>query len=244
MATFRTIRKTLHAKKKPGYNASLAWFFKTKKGEYGYGDKFLGITVPHIRTIAKQFQDISLGTITLLLSSPWHEERLLGLHILRLQFALAKKPSTQKKIYAFFMRMKKAANNWDLVDASVPSIVGVYWLSLYDKKKSWVEKMQDSLLRSRSLWDRRIAIVATYAFIRAGRFDLTLRAAKALLNDSEDLLHKATGWMLREVGKKDTHVLLAFLHEYASRMPRTMLRYAIEKFPPHERTYFLTLPRI
>ena len=243
MASLRTIRETLHSARKPGYDITLAWFFKTKKGEYGYGDKFLGITVPHMRLVAKQCKDASLSIITHLLSSSWHEERLLGLLILRLQFDAAKSQTIEKRIYLFFIRMKKAVNNWDLVDSSAPYIVGAYWLRQYVKKKTWVEKTQDALLASRSLWDRRIAVVATLAFIRTGNFDLTLRAAKALIHDKEDLLHKATGWMLREVGKKDKKVLFTFLRSNASSMPRTMLRYAIEKCTREERNFFLHIPR-
>jgi 3-methyladenine DNA glycosylase AlkD len=243
MAHLRAIREILHKARKPGYDQTLAWFFKTKKGEYGYGDTFLGITVPQIRIVANEFKDVSLPIITLLLSSSWHEERLLGLLILRLQFEDAKNQALEKRLYHFFLRMKKAVNNWDLVDSSAPYIVGAYWLRQYDKKKSWVEKTQDTFLASKSLWDRRIAIVATLSFIRARKFDLTLRAAKALLQDKEDLLHKATGWMLREVGKKDKKVLFAFLRTYASCMPRTMLRYAIEKCTREERDFFLHIPR-
>ncbi len=241
--SFKTIRATLLDLKKPGYDKTLARFFKTKKGEYGYGDKFLGITVPVLRTLAKQYRDLSLSTLTLLLISPWHEERLLGLYILQFQYASAEKLSAKKKIYLFYMRMKKTVNNWDLVDTSAPYIVGQYWLSLFPKKKSWVLKTQHTLLHSRSLWDRRIGVVATHAFIRRGIFEPTFLAAEALLRDTEDLLHKAVGWMLREVGKKDFDVLTQFLEKNAHIMPRTMLRYAIEKYPARERSRFLRIPR-
>ena len=205
-------------------------FFKTGPGEYGEGDRFLGISVPAVRKVATACRDLSLPAIADLLRSPWHEERLLALLLLVRQYTDGT-PAHRDAIYRLYIRSTAHINNWDLVDCSA-SIVGVH---LHKSGRMQLRR----LARSSSLWERRIAIVATYAYTRRGEFDETLRIAALLLNDPHDLIHKAVGWMLREVGKRDRAVEEAFLRTHARRMPRTMLRYAIERFPAAQRRRFL-----
>ena len=214
----KALRKVADPKKVPIYQC----FFKTGKGEYGAGDRFLGITVPVQRTIARQFIDLPLSEISKLLKSPIHEDRLTALEILK-----AKKLSPA--IINFYLKHTQYINNWDLVDTSAPYILG----PLVDRKILY------KLAQSKNLWKRRIAIVTTQYFIRNGDFADSIKIAQMLLGDSHDLIHKATGWMLREVGKKDLAVLEKFLTKHASRMPRTMLRYAIEKFSEAKRQEYL-----
>ena len=197
-------------------------FFRTGPGEYGEGDEFLGLKVPQIRKLAREFRALPLKEVEGLLKSKWHEARLLALVILVDQFERADE-RMRDAIFRLYLRSTKFINNWDLVDASAPHIVGAHI-----KDRSLLTK----LARSKSLWERRIAIVATQHFIRNHDLKDTFRLAKNLLDDKHDLIHKATGWMLREAGKRDRDALVAFLEEHATRMPRTMLRYAIEKFPP------------
>ena len=206
-------------------------FFKTGKGEYGEGDRFLGIRVPVLRNVVKQHQAIELQDIQKLLRSDFHEERLCALLLLVQKFS---KGSTKEKasIYKFYLKNTRYINNWDLVDSSAYQIVGVY---LADKE----HYILYDLAESNDLWQRRIAIMATFHFIRNNRFDTTLNLAKILLADQEDLIHKAVGWMLREIGKRDIGTAKAFLRTHYKRMPRTMLRYAIEKFPEEERKRYL-----
>ncbi len=206
----------------------LARFFKTNVGEYGHGDVFLGITVPAQRKIAQKFQEISREELSKLLQSSVHEHRFTALEILVMQFERAS-AREQKQIVAFYLAHTKWINNWDLVDTSAPYILGAYLV--HEKDRSILLK----LATSTHLWERRIAIVSTYALIRTGRFEETLQISEQLLSDSHDLIHKAVGWMLREVGKKDAEVLRTFLATHAHTMPRTMLRYAIEKFGKEER---------
>jgi len=206
-------------------------FFKTGPGEYGHGDRFLGLTVPQIRTVARQHRALPLPELSRLLDSEWHEERLLALMIAVHQFRRGD-TATRKAIHHFYLKKTDRINNWDLVDLSARDIVGGY---LLDRSRSPLAR----LARSRSVWERRIAIIATYAFIQRGEFDDTLRIAEALLGDGHDLIHKAVGWMLREVGKRDVAVLRAFLDEHAPQMPRTALRYAIERFPASLRRRYL-----
>jgi len=206
-------------------------FFKTGKGEYAEGDRFLGITVPSVRAIAAGFRELPLAEVTMLLRSPWHEERLLALVLLVYQFERGG-PAVQEKIYRLYLRSSRYINNWDLVDSSAPQIVGRY---LEKRSRAVLYR----LALSRNLWERRIAILATFHFIRRQEFGPTLKIAKTLLTDEHDLIHKAVGWMLREVGKRDQAVEESFLRQYSKVMPRTMLRYAIEKFPPRLRKHYL-----
>lgn len=208
-------------------------FFKTEKGQYGYGDIFAGISVPQCRTIAKKYKDLSLSNIQKLLTSKIHEERLIALFILVHQYKKA--PEKKKKtIYDFYLKNTKYINNWDLVDSSADKIVGEY---LVDKPKD----MLYTLAKSEDLWEKRIAIIATYAFIRKGEHKETFKIAEMLLYDKHDLIHKAVGWMLREVGKRcSREVLIVFLAKHYKSMPRTALRYSIEHFPQDSRKKYLT----
>ena len=210
----------------------LQGFFKTGEGQYGYGDIFLGITVPNLRKISIQFPNLSLQEIQILLKSKFHEERLLALLLLVNQFKKAKGES-KLNYFKFYLKNAKNINNWDLVDASADKIVGEYIL---DKDRSILLK----LAKSENLWERRIAIIATYSFIKKGEFKDTFKIAEVLLNDKEDLIQKAVGWMLREVGKKSSkEVLSGFLKIHYQKMPRTMLRYSIEHFSPKVRLRYL-----
>jgi 3-methyladenine DNA glycosylase AlkD len=206
-------------------------FFKTGIGEYGEGDIFLGVTVPLIRNIVKQFKDLPLRDLNRLLHSKIHEERLLALLILVEQFN-ASGINTKEKIYKAYLKNTKFINNWDLVDLSAPQIVGGF---LIDKDRRALYKLAQSPL----LWDRRIAILATFAFIKANDFDDLFRLAELLLLDKEDLIHKACGWMLREAGKRNLAAEENFLRQHLKVMPRTMLRYAIERFPENKRRVYL-----
>ncbi|OGD97460.1 DNA alkylation repair protein [Candidatus Curtissbacteria bacterium RIFCSPLOWO2_01_FULL_38_11b] len=209
----------------------LGRFFKTGKGQYGEGDVFLGVTVPQSRKLAKKFGDLKISEIKVLLKSKIHEERLVALLNLVDQFQSAD-DKNKKQIFDFYLKNTKYVNNWDLVDLTAEKIVGAY---LLDKPKSILYK----LAKSKNLWERRIAIVATYYFIKNNEFDDTLKIAKLLLFDNHDLLHKAVGWMLREVGKKDQRVLEKFLKENYKNIPRTTLRYAIERFGQKLRQAYL-----
>lgn len=200
-----------------------AWFFKTGKGQYGYGDKFIGITVPEMRKIAKKYKEISLVDLEKLFKNKIHEYRFTALEILVMKYEKAL-PKEKKEIVSFYLKNRKQINNWDLVDTSAPYILGD-WLVANEKNRSLLYK----LARSKSFWDRRIAIVSTFAFIRALQFADTLKIATILLKDKQDLIHKAVGWMLREVGKKSEQTLIDFLDQNWQKMPRTMLRYAVER---------------
>lgn len=206
-------------------------YFKAEPGGYGYGDKFLGLTVPVVRQAVKKYAGATLDTAAKLLKSEYHEIRLFALLLLVRRFAKGDE-AERGKIYRLYLRHMRHINNWDLIDSSAPSIVGGY---LHDRDCGTL----DRLARSDSLWERRIAIMATAWFIRAGQYDATLRIAAQLLDDPEDLIHKAAGWMLREIGKRDKTTETAFLKAHCRTMPRTMLRYAIEKFGPAERQRYL-----
>lgn len=206
-------------------------FFKTAPGEYGFGDSFLGIRVPVIRQQVKRYQAASLTTASRLLKSDYHEIRLFALLLLVMQFSKADR-KRQDKIYDIYLTNTRYINNWDLVDSSADKIVGAY---LEDKDRAILR----ALARSESLWERRIAIIASFHFIRINQFDDTLNIAKQLLYDQEDLIHKAVGWMLREIGKREKSVETSFLKKHYKTMPRTMLRYAIEKYSREERDNFL-----
>ncbi len=206
-------------------------FFKTGPGEYGEGDKFIGVRVPQIRTLAKKCLDTPISAIKSLLHSSIHEERLTALIIMCNQFS---KGSHDKKrlLYETYLANTNRINNWDLVDLSAPTIVGG-WLS--DKPR----KILYDLARSSVLWERRISIVSTYHFIRSRDFSDAMKIARLLLKDKEDLIHKASGWMLREVGKREVTMLRKFLDSHAKEMPRTMLRYSIERLSLSERKKYM-----
>jgi 3-methyladenine DNA glycosylase AlkD len=225
----------LKALANPSRAFGLQKFFQTAKGQYGEGDVFLGLTVPEVRKVAAKYKDLSFPEIEKLTSSRFHEFRLCGLVILTLQFKSSKESSDQQKVFNFYMKQAKAGyvNNWDLVDVTAP-ILGAYLVGQKDPYP-FLEKLS----RSKSLWERRLAIIFTFAFIRAGELDPTIEISQRLLMDDHDLIHKAVGWMLREVGKRDIQILRAFLNENAQEMPRTMLRYAIEKLSETERRKWL-----
>ncbi len=211
---------------------NLQWFFKTGPGEYGEGDVFAGLRVPEIRKLAKEYRSIPLSTTLQLLHSPIHEVRLLALLIMVRSYQQGD-ILLKEKIYQAYLKHTRLINNWDLVDLSAEHIVGDY-LDTTDED----EPLQ-ALASSKLIWDRRIAVMATFHFIKKGRFDATLSLAQILLHDPEDLIHKAVGWMLREIGKRDQAVEESFLQAYYKTMPRTMLRYAIEKFPEDLRQGYL-----
>lgn len=227
-----SIKTELEASANPKRAESNKWFFKTGPGEYGEGDEFIGISVPDTRKIAKKYVLLPYGDVEALLESPIHEYRLCGLLILVLRFE--KYADDRERIYEFYLQHTARVNNWDLVDLSSHEIVGEY---LQDKAR----KKLYELARSKNLWERRIAIVSTYALIRKHQFADTTAIAEILLTDKHDLIHKAVGWMLREVGKKNKTVLESFLKKHANTMPRTMLRYAIEKFTVKERKYWMNV---
>ncbi|MGD8524513.1 MAG: DNA alkylation repair protein [Desulfobacterales bacterium] len=206
-------------------------YFKTGPDEYGEGDIFLGIPVPVLRKLAKTYRHLTLKDTTKLLRSPIHEERLLALLILIHIFS-AGDESMKKEIFDLYLNNTRYINNWDLVDVSAQYIVGAY---LVHKNK----KVLYCLARSEDLWERRIAIMSTFHFIRQDEFSETLKIAEILIADREDLIHKAVGWMLREVGKRNLQFEEQFLKLYYKKMPRTMLRYAIEKFPQARRRLYL-----
>lgn len=215
----------------PEHAAQLQKYFKTGKGEYAEGDLFLGLRVPEIRKIAKKYRQISVSETVEFLKSPFHEERLFSLLVLADLFREADEEE-KRNIYELYLKNTRTINNWDLVDTSAGRIVGAY-LFTRDKKPIYV------LARSKNLWERRIAMMATSYFIAHNEFADTLKIAEMLLTDREDLIHKAVGWMLREVGKRYFEVEEHFLKEHYKDMPRTMLRYAIEKFPEEKRRSFL-----
>ena|SRR2546423_6884627 len=209
----------------------MARYFKTAAGEYGAGDRFLGIPVPLLRRLARTYQDLGLGQVSRLLSSPWHEERLLAVFILVRQYAHAA-PAQRAAIYTLYLRRRARINNWDLVDCSAEHIVGAH---LHGGRHLILRR----LAASTRVWDRRIAIMATFHYIKSGDYKETMTLARILLTDQHDLIHKAVGWMLREVGKRDRSAEERFLRRHGSRMPRTMLRYATERFPRGLRRRYL-----
>lgn len=211
-------------------------YFKTGPGQYGEGDMFIGLSVPEARAVAKKYQNIGLAEVAKLISSPIHECRFVALEILVFKYEKGN-DADKKKVAAFYLKNRRYVNNWDLVDTSAPYILG-QWLADKDNEG---RAILYKLAASKSLWDRRIAILATFAFIRDGDFRDTLRLAKLLLNDDHDLMHKAVGWMLREVGKKSESTLKKFLDDNCAVMPRTMLRYAIERFPKNEQKAYLLI---
>lgn len=231
MAMINQLKKELEHLANPRQAKNLQRFFKTRKGEYGEGDIFLGIKVPIQRQVAKNYQNLSLEEIEELLASKIHEHRLTSLFILISKYKKAEK-NEKAKIFNLYLRNTKRINNWDLIDLSAPNIIGNY---LLDKPRDILLK----LAASKNLWEKRIAILATAAFIRENDFNETLIISKLLINDEHDLIHKAVGWMLREVGKRNQQIEEDFLKEYYKIMPRTMLRYAIEKFDEAKRRIYL-----
>ncbi len=199
-------------------------FFKTGKGQYGEGDKFLGVTIPNIRDVAKEFSSVSFNVIEELIHSPWHEMRMCALLIL----VNNSKKEVTKDAFEFYLSQTKHINNWDLVDLSAPQIVGKY---LLNENRNILYKLAESNL----LWDNRIAIVSTLTFIRNNDLDDTFKLSLKMMQHKHDLMHKSIGWMLREAGKRDTKRLYDFVNEYKTIMPRTMLRYSIEKFDKETR---------
>ena len=227
------LKKELREFANPEKAKSLQRFFKTGKGQYGEGDVFLGVKVPMQRQVAKRYIDLNFQEIQELLNSKIHEERLTALIILTLKFKKAKKDNfTKRQIFEFYLKNSDRVNNWDLVDLSAPNIVGEF----LQKEDTGILRQ---LAKSQNLWERRIAIISTAPFIRNRSFGETLAISDILLNDKHDLIHKAVGWMLREIGKRNKDVLELFLQQRHKEMPRTMLRYAIEKFPEEERKKYL-----
>lgn len=225
------IQRELERLGDPARAAVLQRFFKTGPGEYAEGDIFRGIRVPALRKLARGYQNVSVSEAQQLLVSRFHEDRLLALLILvRLYFS--SDDTTKAKIYKLYLDNTLYINNWDLIDGSAEHIVGDFLLEK-DKRPLY------RLARSRVLWERRIAIMATFNYIKRGRFEETIKIARMLITDIEDLIHKAVGWMLREVGKRDLPVEEDFLKTHYQNMPRTMLRYAIEKFPEPKRQRYL-----
>jgi 3-methyladenine DNA glycosylase AlkD len=222
-ATYAAIDRALRARRNPAKARVLQWFFKTGPGEYGEGDRFFGIVVPELRRLVPLFQDAPPATLERLLRDPVHEKRLLALLVLVRQFERGDE-AARAAIADFYLSHTACINNWDLVDLSAPNIVGAHFMA---RNRAALRR----LARSRSLWERRISVVATHAFIRAGEFRDTFAVADILMRDREDLIHKACGWMLREVGKRDRRALERYLRPRLADMPRTMLRYAIERFP-------------
>jgi 3-methyladenine DNA glycosylase AlkD len=229
--TAEKIQEELDALSTPERKDFLPYFFKTGEGQYGEGDKFLGVVVPDSRKIAKKYKNVPFQEVKALLNSEYHECRLCALLILVERFKKADEQD-RKDIFEFYLAHTHRINNWDLVDLSSQYIVGEY---LLDKDRSVLYTLADSKL----LWDQRIAVLATFPFIRSNDFKDLLALSEKLLHHKHDLMHKAIGWLLREAGKKDKTVLIEFLDRYYKEMPRTMLRYSIEKLTPEERVYYM-----
>ena len=229
MADVAAIRRAVRALADPKRAAVLRGFFKTGPGEYGEGDRFVGLTVPRVRSLVRRFHPAAFSSISRLLRSSVHEDRLLALLLLVERYRRGT-AADRDRVFDLYVRSFRWINNWDLVDVSASPIVGSHDV---------VRKQLLRWARSSHLWTRRIAILSTFARLRAGRFGNTLAVAAALIGDKEDLLHKATGWMLREVGKRDLAALETFLRRHHRRMPRTMLRYAIERLPERRRKAWL-----
>lgn len=218
-----------------GKAAELQRFFKTGPGEYAEGDVFIGVVVPQTRKVASRYSDLDLTEIAKLTSSPIHEVRLCGLIILNNQFKKSKDVKEKKRLFDFYLAEMKSGNvnNWDLVDVTAPTL-GEYLLLTEDPMALLIK-----LAKSKSLWERRASVVFTFAFLRAGELEPTYEMAERHLSDKHDLMHKAVGWLLREMGKRDPGLLRAFLQEHCTEMPRTALRYSIEKFSESERKKWL-----
>lgn len=231
MNSSKKVKQELLKLKNPAKAKILSKFFKTGKGEYGEGDIFLGITVPEQRQVAKKYSDLKLEELQKLLSSRIHEHRLTSLLILVNKYQKSAEIE-RRKIFSFYLKNSRNINNWDLVDLSADKILGTY---LLERDRSILYQ----LAKSTNLWKRRIAIISTFAFIKNNQFKDTLKISRLLLKDNHDLIHKAVGWMLREVGKRNQKQEEEFLMKYYQKMPRTMLRYAIEKFKEKKRKFYL-----
>lgn len=227
----RKLVRELRAPADPKRAAASRWFFKTGKGQYGEGDRFIGLAVPILRKIALRYRSLSLRDIKRLLASPIHEYRLTAFEILVAKYEAGDEVQ-RDEIFAFYLEHSRSANNWDLVDASAPYIVG-------EHLKTRPRRVLDRLAGSKNMWERRIAIVSTLALIRSGDLNDTFRVAERLLSDEHELIHKAVGWMLRETGKVSPNDLRKFLKRNYTRLPRTTLRYAIERIPVRERRRML-----
>jgi 3-methyladenine DNA glycosylase AlkD len=229
------VQKEIQALANRGRAHDLQKFFQTAPGQYGEGDVFLGLTVPQVRSIAREYKGISRREIEVLIQSKFHEVRLCGLVILTLQYKATKERKEKKKLFDLYMKAMTAGyiNNWDLVDVTAP-IIGEF---LIDTEDPYI--LLNKLAKSKSLWQRRVSIVFTFAFIRSGDIEPTFLMAEKLLGDKHDLIHKAVGWALREAGKLNGKELRGFLSKHSHEMPRTMLRYSIEKFPERERKQWL-----
>lgn len=243
MTTANDITATMLAMRDEKQRSVLMRFFKTDKGQYGEGDEFLGLKVPQTRAVVKAIDEIEMNEVEQLLRSPWHEIRLCGFLYLvkkmKQHLPTRRNPegnaAERERIARFYIRNARYANNWDLVDLSCEYIIGP-WLIHSDTDRSILDRMAHST----NLWEQRISIVTTLAFIRENQFDDTIRIAKLLLKHPHDLIHKAVGWMLREIGKRDIETLRTFLSKYVTEMPRTTLRYAIEKMDEKERRMWMT----
>jgi 3-methyladenine DNA glycosylase AlkD len=232
----------LRAELKLKYNSERAEhskrFFKTGKGEYGEGDIFLGLTMPQTREIVGKFwKELNFAEFQELIDSPLHEERMIALLILVKRFE--KNSEEREKIFNFYLKNTKQINNWDLVDVTAPNIVGRYMFD-NERKNPLVKEKLFNLANSENIWKKRISVLATFSFIKNNRFAESLEIAEILLRDKHDLIHKAVGWMLREVGKRDLKIEEKFLNKYYKTMPRTMLRYAIEKFDEKRRKFYMS----
>lgn len=231
----RSIEAELAELADPAQAEVLQRFFKTGPGEYGYGDVFIGVRVPALRRVARAHRNASTMTCRRLLDSDVHEHRFVALAILCRQYEGAD-AAGRDRIADFYLACRDRVNNWDLVDSSAEYL-------LADRVARAPRKLLDPLVASESVWDRRIAVLATHALIKRGSFEQTLRVCEALLDDEHDLIHKATGWMLREVGKRDEEQLRGFLDRHADRMPRTMLRYSLERLPRADREAYMARGR-
>jgi len=230
--SLESLRREIRAKADKEKAGFLKRYFKTGEGQYGHGDVFLGITVPENRKLAIKFHELHLDDVKELLKSRIHEERFIALEILDFKYNKGDEKE-KREIYNFYLKNTKYINNWDLVDVSAPCIVGAYLFKNKDKKVLY------NLAKSSNIWEKRMAIVSTFYFIKNNGFKDTLKISEILLNDSHDLIHKAVGWMLREVGKRDEKELERFLIKHHKNMPRTTLRYAIERFPKEKRLKYL-----
>jgi 3-methyladenine DNA glycosylase AlkD len=235
LAQGKRARAAIRALADPHRAAGVARFFKTGPGDYGAGDRFLGVRVPDLRRLARAYQDRPLRDILPFLESPWHEERLFALLVLVRQY---QRTSDRQRaaIYRAYLAHMRHVNNWDLVDCSAEHIIGAH---LMHRNRAILRR----LALSKSVWERRIAVLSTFHYIKHGEYRQTLDIARLLLDDPHDLIHKAVGWMLREVGNRDRAAEERFLRTYAGRMPRTMLRYAIERFPKSLRQRYLVRSR-
>ena len=225
------LRMKIKSLASPDISKTMQWFFKTGKGDYGEGDIFVGLKVPTQRKLAREFNHLKLSELKILLGSKVHEERLISLFILVDKYEKGD-DRDKDQIFSFYLKNIKRINNWDLVDLSAPKIIGKHLLK---KDRS----ILFNFALSKNLWERRIAILSTFEFVRNNDFETTLKIAETLLNDKHDLIHKAVGWMLREVGKRDLTIEENFLKLHYKKMPRTMLRYSIEKFPESKRKKYL-----